>query len=304
MYKIIGADQKEYGPITGDQIRQWIAEGRVNAHTRARAEGAVEWQPLSAFAEFAGALGVPSTPPPFSGGAPAGAPASAEDILGRDYNLDIGGCLKRSWELVKNNFWPVIGVSLLIMVINGVINQLIGLFSRSALNDMILNHRFSPRGILIVLIVSILSTPVYTVLIAGLLKYYLKLIRHENPTLGDAFSGFGPSIGQLVLLGLAQGFLTMIGFVLCVIPGIYLAVSWYFALPLLIDRQLSFWEAMELSRKVIAKHWFIAFGFMLVMGLVSVAGVIACCIGLFVTVPIALVALMYAYEDIFSNRAT
>jgi GYF domain 2 len=61
MYKIIGADQKEYGPITGDQIRQWIAEGRVNAHTRARAEGAAEWQPLSAFAEFADAFGIATT---------------------------------------------------------------------------------------------------------------------------------------------------------------------------------------------------------------------------------------------------
>jgi GYF domain 2 len=58
MYKIIGADQKEYGPITGDQIRQWIAEGRVNAHTQARADGAAEWQPLSAFAEFAEAFGL------------------------------------------------------------------------------------------------------------------------------------------------------------------------------------------------------------------------------------------------------
>ena len=30
MYKIIGADGKEYGPIPLDQFRQWIAENRVN----------------------------------------------------------------------------------------------------------------------------------------------------------------------------------------------------------------------------------------------------------------------------------
>ena len=29
MYKIIGGDQKEYGPIGAEQIRQWIAEGRT-----------------------------------------------------------------------------------------------------------------------------------------------------------------------------------------------------------------------------------------------------------------------------------
>jgi hypothetical protein len=56
MYKIIGADQKEYGPITSDQIRQWIRDGRVNAHTQARLEPDGNWQPLSAFPEFADVL--------------------------------------------------------------------------------------------------------------------------------------------------------------------------------------------------------------------------------------------------------
>ena len=57
MYKIIGADQKEYGPVTSDHIRHWIAEGRVNGQTQARAEGDEEWKPLAAFAEFAGSFG-------------------------------------------------------------------------------------------------------------------------------------------------------------------------------------------------------------------------------------------------------
>jgi GYF domain 2 len=56
MYKIIGADQKEYGPITAEQIQQWIRDGRVNAQTQARLEPGGNWQPLSAFPEFAATL--------------------------------------------------------------------------------------------------------------------------------------------------------------------------------------------------------------------------------------------------------
>ena len=52
MYKIIGADGKEYGPVTSDQVRVWIAQGRANAATRAAAEGMTEWKALSAFPEF------------------------------------------------------------------------------------------------------------------------------------------------------------------------------------------------------------------------------------------------------------
>ena len=58
MYKIIGVDQKEYGPITGEQLRFWITEGRVNAQTRACADGATEWKPLGSFAEYAEAFGL------------------------------------------------------------------------------------------------------------------------------------------------------------------------------------------------------------------------------------------------------
>jgi len=53
MYKIIGADGREYGPITAEMLREWIAEGRANAQTRAQAEGATQWKPLTEFLEFA-----------------------------------------------------------------------------------------------------------------------------------------------------------------------------------------------------------------------------------------------------------
>jgi hypothetical protein len=62
MYKIVGADQREYGPVTDEQLRQWIAEGRANAQTIVRF-GDGPWKPLSEFPEFAAALGHPAAPP-------------------------------------------------------------------------------------------------------------------------------------------------------------------------------------------------------------------------------------------------
>lgn len=63
MYKILGADQKEYGPAGADEIRQWIVQGRANAQTRVQVEGSAEWRPLNTFPEFAAALAaVPTSP--------------------------------------------------------------------------------------------------------------------------------------------------------------------------------------------------------------------------------------------------
>ena len=41
-YKIIGEDQKEYGLVTGEQLRQWILEGRIGAQTKVQIEGTAE----------------------------------------------------------------------------------------------------------------------------------------------------------------------------------------------------------------------------------------------------------------------
>jgi prepilin-type processing-associated H-X9-DG protein len=74
-YTIIGGDQKQYSLVTEDNIRRWIADGRLNAQSLMKAESDAEFRPLSAFAEFADALaakvGESITPPPLPAG-PAG----------------------------------------------------------------------------------------------------------------------------------------------------------------------------------------------------------------------------------------
>jgi uncharacterized membrane protein len=301
MYKIIGADQKEYGPVSAEQIRAWITEGRANGQTLVWSEGETEWKPLAAFPEFADGLrAMPSSAPtPAAGGTTV---VSPEVVLGRDYSLDIGSCITRSWELVKQHLGPMVGITLLVMAVIFAINQLIGLFSRSAITGIITEHRISPGAIAIIGVTSLLTTPVYVVLSAGLFKYYLKLIRGEKAGIADAFSGFGPALGQLIMLGLASGILTLVGYCLCILPGIYLTVSWMFAVPLVIDRGLGFWEAMEFSRKVIGKHWFLMFALQLLCGLLGMCGVIACCVGILLSLPVGMATLMYAYEDIYGRQ--
>jgi hypothetical protein len=75
MYRIIGADGHEYGPVSAEQLRQWIAEGRVNAETKAVAEGSSEWRPLGAFPE-ASLWFTPGIPP-----RPAPTPSSPTNLL-------------------------------------------------------------------------------------------------------------------------------------------------------------------------------------------------------------------------------
>lgn len=71
MYKIIGADGREYGPVSAEQLREWLNQGRVNAQTQLQREGTAEWQLLGALPEFNAEPAIPTVPlPPAPGGAP------------------------------------------------------------------------------------------------------------------------------------------------------------------------------------------------------------------------------------------
>jgi TM2 domain-containing membrane protein YozV len=64
MYKIIGVDGKEYGPISPDQLRDWLRQGRVGQQTPVRPESGGDWRPLSSYPEFNFAPGVATLAPP------------------------------------------------------------------------------------------------------------------------------------------------------------------------------------------------------------------------------------------------
>jgi hypothetical protein len=81
MYTIIGGDGKEYGPISGEDVQRWVAEGRLNAQSLAKAESDAQFRTLAAFPEFAHLFG---------GAAPAPgiAPMLATPDGGRQAALD------------------------------------------------------------------------------------------------------------------------------------------------------------------------------------------------------------------------
>jgi hypothetical protein len=64
MYKILGGDGKEYGPVTAEQIRQWVRENRLNGQSMAQGADSTEWKPVSSFPEFAPLFAPSSSPPP------------------------------------------------------------------------------------------------------------------------------------------------------------------------------------------------------------------------------------------------
>lgn len=152
-------------------------------------------------------------------------------------------------------------------------------FGQIFLHYLVFYLMLAPLGILIFLVV---LPPDFF----NLFMDFDQLAFFEDPT------GYMPFVhmGPVEIIGLLISF---IGF-------IYLGLAYIFAIPLIVDAKLGFWEAMELSRKVVTKQFFSFFGFMILVGLMFTIGtIITCGLGALVMLPFISCATFVAYESVF-----
>lgn len=203
--------------------------------------------------------------------------ALGRQIEERGYDLPVGETIGRGWTLIRENFWLCVGATLLTMLV-------------------------SQAAGMVPLIGPII---VFGPLTGGIYYMMVRMLRRETASVGDLFVGFQRGFGQLlgvtaVLFGVifacfipamvcgGAAFFTTLGaasaggspepsvalfavmFVLAFVGVGFMAyfwTSWIFALPLVLDKQIEFWPAMKLSRRVVRLHWWRVFGVLVVTGL-------------------------------------
>ena len=121
MYRVIGSDGNQYGPVSADELRRWIGEGRANGQTQVQVEGDPAWQQLGTLPEFAALFDRDSVTPP----APprhmyGGAPATA--------SIDYSACLRRGYGLFMANKGLLISTLLLYSALYWVTNTVFSWF--------------------------------------------------------------------------------------------------------------------------------------------------------------------------------
>jgi len=253
-------------------------------------------------------------------GAGAGA-ISEEQLLDREYRVEIGECLERAWKLFTDNVGLIIGTSLVVALLA------IACWAVSVI-----------VGLVVPVVNSVISFVVTGPIVGGFSWFFLRLARGEPAAVGDAFAGFGKRFVQLMLCSLVQGLLNLV----CVLPVIviagiagfsmsktggppqfsgamigaivlfglaggaalmYLNTLWTHSFLLVMDKGYSFWPAMQLSRKLVSKRWWMTWVFLLVGGIISGLGALACGVGLLVTMPLYYAMKVYFYEDNFRDLA-
>jgi len=209
-----------------------------------------------------------------------------------EYNFGITNIIGQAWQRTNGSKGIIIGtlvVYYLIIVIPsfamGFVGGMFGMNQRIAFN----------------LLVQIPFTIIGFVLTAGMVMIIIRRAANLPASISTIFAYFPKTLkitGLLILMYLMIG----IGFLLLILPGIYLSMAYMFALPLMIEKNLGIWEAMEASRKSITHHWFKVFGLFFCISALGLLGVVTV-IGWIWLLPLAMLSIGTLYVHIYGVQA-
>lgn len=207
---------------------------------------------------------------------------SVDSILQQGYEVKIGEYIQRGWEIMQQNLGGFIGFTVILFLFSFI--------------PAVMPERLFP---LVNAVVNVISP----VLSAGFLIVAFKTIKRQSTEFGDFFRGFN-SFFPIFLTSLLVGIFVVLGLILLIIPGIFLAVAYSFSIAFVVGRNFDFWEAMESSRKIITRNWFSFFIFLILLALINVGGALLLGVGLLFTVPLSSCAFAAAFDDIVGLPAS
>jgi uncharacterized membrane protein len=129
-------------------------------------------------------------------------------------------------------------------------------------------------------------------------------MRHANSksvSAGEIFRHFGV-MGTLALAYVIMTIMIILGRVLLVLPGIYLMFAYIYSMPLIVEKKLGAWRALETSRKATTKVWFRLVGLLLLIGVINMLGFVTI-IGWIWTIPWTILTFSIIYQKIFGVEA-
>ena len=214
-----------------------------------------------------------------------------------DYDFAIGAVLSESWERtkgLKGSFWAAGAIYFAVIL---VLTIVVGGGS-----DFLHGGGDTSGWILLSFIVQLVIMAAMYPFAAGIIMLGIERSVDFPLSYKNVFGYFTytlPLLGVAVLMSI----LVAIGFLLLIIPGIYLSLAYMFTVPLVVEKNLGIWDAMETSRKAVTSHWFKLFFLFLIMGIIFIISALPLGIGLIWTYPMMVAMMGVMYRDIFGVEA-
>jgi uncharacterized membrane protein len=207
----------------------------------------------------------PFQPPPFGSPPPgSGSP-------------DVGAALSYGWKKFQENVGPLLAVVLITVAVQVVLS----IISRSVVDSVLGAVLFNVLGIIVGAVAGI-----------GIYQMALMITAGQPADVGKAFTY--DRWAEWIVFSFVFGLMVGFGLVLCVIPGLLVLAFFGLAPFYFLDVRMSLGGSLSASRAAVQRNG-LAFPILLSI-VVGVLGIIACIIGIFVTEPIAYLAVAFLYR--------
>lgn len=229
---------------------------------------------------------------------------SVENAIQGNYSLQVGAVLSEAWNRVSGTKWTFQVALLLYLLVYFVAMVAIAyLFYYSGLRGDIPEALADlPETAQILLgggmVESLLLSVAVIPMGAGIAVMGLRRAMGGQLRATDILMYYDRIIPLTITFVLLY-LLLIIGFLLLVLPGIYLSIAYSMALVLVVDKKMSPWQALETSRKAVTKRWFSLCGLYLVFGIISLVSIIPLGLGFIWTIPLMVIAMGIVYRNMF-----
>jgi hypothetical protein len=180
-------------------------------------------------------------------------------------SIEPGRVIGEAFETYRNNLGALLGVSVVILGVIGILNGLLR----------------TSDSVLLALVASIVSL-VGHVLYTGYVVKVVQDVRdgRRDDTVGDLLSAAAPYIVTLILNGILFGIAVAIGLFLLIVPGLILITIWAVVAPAIVVENRGVIEAFGRSRELVRGNgWNVFFVIVLAFLIVIVVYVVATLIG-------------------------
>ncbi len=286
------SDDEPQGPYTTEQLLEldW-----VTLETRVCPVKSADIRPLQEFSELRTMVGAPQESADQSEAAMEASVGSTTDFFKTEpvtdeaafagsSRLSIFVSLSRAWEIFKQHFFFLLGITALYALLA------LGL---SYLGEQI----FLTGGPVVMLIWYIAYSLFFLFIQLGYIKIYLQLLDRQPTATSELFSQ-ADKLWAYLAATILFGVVSIVGLIFFVVPGIYLMVRLFFYDFLIVDQRLGAVESLQESWKITVgfNRQLAALAAILVVYLINFFGIMMLGIGLIITLPLTALALVDFYR--------
>jgi hypothetical protein len=204
-----------------------------------------------------------------------------------------------AWRLYKRH-WFVWSLAMLI-VMTGY-----SIIAGGLLAILDVNHHRGPGGFRVFLTPQghvsqfLVSNVVSGFFLGGMIRMANNQLRGRVPRIEDLFSVTDVWF-DLILVALLNSAATVVGFMLCAIPGFIVSGLFMLAIPLVVEGRLPATGALIQSWHALKSQWLVATLFHCILVFAAFSGFFLLGVGIFLTGPLYCLAISILYRDFFPS---